>query len=214
MFVHVDPQLFLRRPFLGVMLGTVSLVMWIVLFGILFREYRGFGEAPAPVDLKTIAPPAENHGKWVRVDQPLVVHCDLGIQELNDLPERWIFGRVANTFFIAGIEGSNRNLLLVYDRDATCEDGKRWPMKGVLQEINSRRKSYLSGERFVIPPTADMQLSVDEGPASYRRLMLLGSFLPVLSLVCIVRFWPKWRMQVRQAETAAAFGTVNNPRGF
>jgi predicted RNA-binding protein with RPS1 domain len=46
----------------------------------------------------------------------------------------------------------------------------------------------------------DLQLSVGEGPASYRRIMWYCSFLPVASLICIWRFGPKWRAKVRQSE--------------
>ena len=121
----------------------------------------------------------------------MVVHCDLSTQEVKEPPESWFFGRVAETFFIAGIEGSDRSLLLVYDGDADYE--KDQTMEGVLEEINSRRRSYLAGGGFVFPPKTELQQSVDEGPASYRQLMILFTFLPLLSIFWMVRFWPKER---------------------
>jgi hypothetical protein len=172
MFVHLDPRLFERRPFLGILLGAGSLALWIFLFAMLFHEYRGFGETPASVDLSKIMPPAENHGKWVRIEQALSVHCSLGIQEAKDPPESWFFGRIDQTMFMAGIEGSDRNLLLVYAGDVRCGDVSKEPLVGVLEEINSRRRSHLVQGRFVFPPKADLQLSVGEGPASYRRMMI------------------------------------------
>ena len=100
----------------------------------------------------------------------MVVHCDLSTQEVKEPPESWFFGRVAETFFIAGIEGSDRSLLLVYDGDADYENLKDQTMEDVLEEINSRRRSYPAGGGFVFPPK--LQQSVDEGPASYRQLMI------------------------------------------
>jgi len=108
-------------------------------------------------------------------------------------PESWFFGRVAETFFIAGIEGSDRSLLLVYDGDADYENLKDQTMEGVCEEINSRHRSYLAGGGFVFPPKTELQQSVDEGPASYRQLMILCTFLPLLSIFWMVRFWPKER---------------------
>jgi len=166
----------------------------------LFQEYRGFGNTPASVDLNKVVPPTENHGQWVRIDQTLLVHCQLSAQEQRQPPDSWFFGRIENTFFIASIAGSNRNLLLVYDGDVNCEDAKNQTIVGVLEELNSRRRSYLGGGGFVFPPGTDMQLSVGDGPESYRRLMMWGMFLPLVSIFCIVWFWPKWRAQVRRSE--------------
>jgi hypothetical protein len=123
----------------------------------------------------------------------MVVHCDLSTQEVKEPPESWFFGRVAETFFIAGIEGSDRSLLLVYDGDADYENLKDQTMEGVCEEINSRHRSYLAGGGFVFPPKTELQQSVDEGPASYRQLMILCTFLPLLSIFWMVRFWPKER---------------------
>ena len=66
----------------------------------------------------------------------MVVHCDLSTQEVKEPPESWFFGRVAETFFIAGIEGSDRSLLLVYDGDADYENLKDQTMEDVLEQIN------------------------------------------------------------------------------
>ena len=111
-----------------------------------------------------------NHGRALRSQHP-------GGQEP---PESWFFGRVAETFFIAGIEGSDRSLLLVYDGDADYENLKDQTMEGVCEEINSRHRSYLAGGGFVFPPKTELQQSVDEGPASYRQLMILCTVLAVI----------------------------------
>ena len=148
------------------------------------------------------------------IDQTMVVHCDLSTQEVKEPPESWFFGRVAETFFIAGIEGSDRSLLLVYDGDADYENLKDQTMEGVLEEINSRRRSYLAGGGFVFPPKTELQQSVDEGPASYRQLMILCTFLPLLSIFWIVRFWPKWREQVKRSENPTTLSDPYTPSAF
>ena len=204
MFVHVNSEWFVRRPVRTVVLGVIALAVWSVLVLMLFREYRGFGSTPAHIDLNKIVPPAENHGKWVQIDQSLHLRCDLTWQEVRQPPESWFLGGIDQTFFVASIEGGERNLLLVYEGDVHCGNAQKRPLEGVLEEINSRRRSYLSGENFVFPSRTDLQLSVGEGPASYRKLLLWSSFLPVISIFLIIRFWPKWRAEIRRSEDLTA----------
>ena len=117
--------------------------------------------------------------------------------------------------FAAGIEGSDRSLLLVYNGDVHCADVSRQPLTGVLEQINSRRRSYMMSEGFEFPPRTDVQLSVGEGPATYRTLMMWASILPLASILLIVRFWPKWRRQVRQSEDLTATLTARyTPKAF
>ena len=200
MFVHVDTKAFERRPFLGVALGIGSLALWTVLGVIIFQEYKGFGKTPARVDLNTVAPPHENHGNWVEVRQPLVLHCNLNLQQLREPPESWLFGKVEQTFFMADAIGLNRTVLMVYDGDVRCAEAAKKPLIGVLEELNSRRRRYLTANGLAIPAGADLELMVGDGPANYRKIMLECSFLPLLSIFIIWHFWPKWRAQVRRAE--------------
>lgn len=200
MFVHIDQRWFEAKPIRGVVLGLLGVAMWVVLSGIMFREYRGFGKTPVVIDLKTVAAPPENHGQWVRVDEPLLVNCAFTTQQENNPPERWIFGRIDETFFVVGIEESDRHLLLVYHGDAHCDATYRRPLEGVLQEINSRRRTFLSGGGFTFPPQTNMQLEIGDGPASYRKLMAWSLIIPLASLLLIQRYGRKWRMQVKQGE--------------
>jgi hypothetical protein len=89
----------------------------------------------------------------------MVVHCDLSTQEVKEPPESWFFGRVAETFFIAGIEGSDRSLLLVYDGDADYENLKDQTMEGVL-ERDQLAPSKLSGGRGICLPAEDRAAAV------------------------------------------------------
>jgi hypothetical protein len=130
-----------------------------VLFAMLFREYGGLGNTPARVDLSPIAPPTENHGKWVGSNQTIVVHCDLSTQELKEPPESWFFGRVAETFFIAGIEGSDRELVAGLRRRRRLrepegsDDGRR-------SRRDQLAPSKLSGGRRICLPAEDRAAAV------------------------------------------------------
>ena len=201
MYVHVDNQIFDKRPFLGVLLGLGSLVLWIVVYAFMIREYRGYGKTPEIVDLKSIAPPPETRGRWVKITQPLILDCSVHAQEVRTPPESWLFGKVESTFFTASVVDSSRNMLIVYDGDISCKSVLNQPFVGVLEELNSRRRSYLSSNGFVFPPGTDLQFSLGDGPARSRKLMLMGSFLPLCSIFIIARYWPRWRAKVREAES-------------
>jgi hypothetical protein len=81
-------------------------------------------------------------------------------------------------------------------------------------DVVSRRRSYLAGGGFVFPPKTELQQSVDEGPASYRQLMILCTFLPLLSIFWMVRFWPKWREQVKRSENPTTLSAPYTPSAF
>lgn len=201
MYVHVDNQIFDKRPFLGVLLGVGSLALWIVVYAFMIREYRGYGKTPEVVDLKTIAPPPETRGRWVQITQPLIVNCSAEAQEVRTPPESWLFGRVESTFFIASVVGSSRNMLVVYDGDISCKDFLNQPFVGVLEELNSRRRSYLTASGFTFPPGTDLQFSLGDGPARSRKYMVIGCFLPLCSIFIIARYWPRSRRKAREAES-------------
>ncbi len=204
MFVHIDSRIFDKRPFLGILLGAATLVAWLYFGGVVYAEYKGMGSVPAIVDLSKVVAPPENHGKWVRIDQAVSVHCDLTYQQVQYPPESWIFGRVDETFFVASIDRSDRNVLLVHGGELSCGDASRNPLEGVLEEINSRRRATLTGGGLTFPPHTDIQLSLGESPATYRKILLLGSFLPCISIACIVLYVRKWRAKVRQEENLSA----------
>lgn len=201
MFVHVDPQLFEKRPFFLIVLAMVGLIVWIVLVGFLYREYRGFGPTPASVDLNTVLPPAENHGQWVAIQQALLIRCSPHLQEIRQPPESWMFGRVDQTMFVATIEGSGRGLLLVQNGDISCKEVADRPMVGVLEEISPYWRGEINGAGVSVPPRTDLQLSLGEGPASYRKMFVISLFFPVICVFLLMRAWPKWRAQVNQRES-------------
>jgi hypothetical protein len=200
MYIHVDNRIFEKWPLLGVLLGVSSLVLWIVIYVMVYREYRGYGNSPEIVDLKTIAPPPEDLGKWAQITQPIKINCGLSMQEIKSPPESWLFGRVESTFFIAAVEGSKRNVLIIYEGDISCDGVAKQPFVGVLEELNPRRRSYLTSNGYTLPANTDMQFSLGDGPARTRKLMLIGCFLPLGSIFIIWRFWPRWRAQVQKAE--------------
>lgn len=203
MYVHVDEQIFDKRPVLGLLLGAVTLVFFLALYVALYREYRGFGKVPEEVDLKTIVPPRQDHGKWVRITQPLELRCGRGIQELRGLEERWFFGKVSDTYYLASVNGSDRSVLLNYEGDTTCEGMSHMEITGVLEELTARRREVLSGEGFLFPDNGVvMELCLSCSPRQLRSLLLWSSFIPIVGLYFVVRYGRKYRQQIEARKSA------------
>jgi hypothetical protein len=203
MYVHVDDQVFEKRPVLGFLLGAFTIVLFMVLYVVLYREYKGFGKVPEVVNLKTILPPRQDHGKWVRITQPLELRCDRGIQELRGLEERWFFGKVSDTYYLASVSGSDRSVLLNYEGDTTCEGMSHMEMTGVLEELTARRREVLAGEGFLFPDSGVvMQLCLSCSPRQLRNLLWWSSFIPLVGLYFVVRYGRKYRQQVEARKWA------------
>lgn len=62
MYFHIDQRIFETRPVLGLLLGAVTMVLTLVIYGVLYGEYKSFGKVPEEVDLKTVVPPRQDHG--------------------------------------------------------------------------------------------------------------------------------------------------------
>jgi hypothetical protein len=62
MYVHVNQQIFEKRPVLGLLLGAFTLVFILLIWGALYHEYKGFGKVPEEVDFEGDHPTAA--GSW------------------------------------------------------------------------------------------------------------------------------------------------------
>lgn len=198
--MYIPEFIFERRPILGVLLGILGLAFSLVAYHLVEREYRGFGKTPEPVDLKTIAPPPELHGKWVVVTQPLKIHCE-PVEIENQLDHQLLFGRVQSTYFLADVEGSQRYVILERHRKAACDDVRRPPFVGVLTEVNPRLHSTLEYRGMVFPYNKlTMLLCLSCGPADSKQYLLLFPIIAAMSIWLIVRFWRKHQQLVRLRE--------------
>jgi len=155
----------------------------------LFREYRGLGNTPATVDLSQIAPPTEDHEKWVGSTKPgraLRSQHPGGQGATGKLALRQShrdFLHRGNWRFRSQLVGGLGRRRRLREPEGS-DDGRR------SRTDQSRVRSYLAGGGFVFPPKTELQQSVDEGPAGYRQVMILCTFLPLFSMFWIVRFWP------------------------
>jgi hypothetical protein len=211
-FVHVDPTLFERRPFLAVILGIALLALLVCALTVVYSEYRAFGKTPEIVDLRTIDAPPQDHGKWVRVTQPVTIDCNNGAQEQREYPERWLFGKVEDTLFAASIPGSDRTLLLEYDGDIRCDALAQMEKIGVLEELSPRRRWFLGGGALVLPRNGVvLKLCLSCGPAQSRQILIWGSALLILPLFVIQRYWTKYRRKL-ELEAAKTVGAI--PSGY
>lgn len=197
MFVHIDAQFFERRPGTGLAFGVVTLAIFAWLWIGVFLEYKGLGTYPEMVDLKTIPPPRPDHGKWVRVAEAVQIDCRNGVQELNSWEQRFLFGRVRETYYVARLSNSSRLLLLEYDGDAGCQVISRLPLSGVLEELRALRRNSLQEEGLALPANGTvLKLCLTCNPLGEKRLLLYFLILPVLSGYFIVRYGRKYRQQI------------------
>lgn len=203
MYVHINQRIFETPPVLGLLLGAVTMVLTLVIYGVLYGEYKAFGKVPEEVDLKTVVPPRQDHGRWVRITQPLALRCDHGIQELRDWEEQWLFGKVSDTYYLSQVRGSDRSVLLDYEGDTTCEGMSHMKMTGVLEELTARRREVMAGEGFLFPSSGVvMQLCLSCSPRQLRNLLLWSSLIPVASLYLMIRYGRKYRQQIEARKWA------------
>jgi hypothetical protein len=195
--VCVPHEIFERKPILGVLLGVAGLGLSLVAYYVVQREYRSWGKTPVPADLKTVTPPPELHGQWVKVTQPLRIDCQ-PFEIENQAEHQLLFGRVESTYFLAKIEGSERFVILERRRKANCEDVQRAPYVGVLTDVNSRLRSTLESKGMVFPDRKMMMLlCLSCGPREARELLVCFLILMGLSAWMIARFWRKHQRMVR-----------------
>lgn len=189
--MYVPHEIFERKPLLGFLVGAVSLIFCLFAFLVLLREYLDFGRSPQKVDLTTVVPPSEMHGKWVEVTQPLKIHCEP--IEIENQPEHQLFfGRVQSTNFVAEISRSPRFVVLQRSKKATCDDVTAAPLIGVLTELNPALRGSLVGRGMALPRNSlAMLLCLSCGPADSRTYLLLLSILIAASLWLTSRSWRK-----------------------
>lgn len=190
--MHIPLEIFERKPLLGLLLGITGLTMSLILFAMVAREFRGFGKSPEGVDLRTITPPPEMRGKWVRVTQPLKIYCE-PVEVENQLEHQLLFGRVESTYFLAEIEGSQRFVVLQRHKKASCNDVRRAPFVGVLTEINPRLRSTLEGRGMVFPYNKlAMLLCLSCGPEDSKKYLIIFPIMMAASLWLMNRYWRKY----------------------
>lgn len=208
MYVHINQEVLDRRPLLFLLLGAGTLVFMLVVYGVLYREYAGFGKAPEEVDLKTVVPPRQNHDRWVRITQPLVLQCDRGIRES-------FLGKVGSTYYLARLSGSDRSVLLEYEGDTTCEAMSRMEMTGMLEELTPRRREVLSRDGFFSPSSGVvMQLCFTCNPRQFRNRVLLSGFIPLVALYLVFHNGKKYRKQMKSRKWIELRKRESDSTGF
>jgi hypothetical protein len=197
--VYVPPEVFQRKPLLGLLLGTVSLAFGALGFIVVAREYRGFGNSPQSVDLKTVAIPPEMQGKWVRVTQTLKVRCQ-AVEVDNQPDHQLLFGRVESTYFPAEIEGSKRLVVLQRHKNAVCDDVRRPPFVGVLSELNPQLRKTLEGGGMLLAYGQPMLLCLSCGPEDSKKFLIFFPVLMAVSLWLMNRSWQRYLHKVALRE--------------
>jgi len=213
MFVHVDAQVFERRPLLGVALGAVGLCL--ALFGIWFmlEQSRMFGKEPQVVEVDQAVPPPPHFdiGTWVHLRGALQMRCGEVVQWRRNPPESWIFGKIESTYIPASNVSGDRFFLLQFDKDVNCQTMPKGPLIGVLTPVNSRLKATLSDAGLNFPRTKipPMLFEIGWGPARTRSYLCFFVLFACMCLWMMKRYWRKHELAKNPERTfAAAAGRI------
>ena len=199
MFVHVDAEIFERRPMLGVGLGVLGLIVSGLLTFYVVRQLAAFGAEPEAMDVAQVAPPPLDFwetGRWVSLSGPMVLSCREIIQTRSDLMESIIFGKIRASYIPARDPARQRFFLLEYKGDMDCARAAKLPLQGLLVAVNSRLLATLKrgGLEFPVGMAVPYMLfTVGEGPEAYRKYAGFCALMCWVSLWCVARYLKKYR---------------------
>ena len=95
-YVHVDPSTLQARPWIGALIGLAGVVFFFWMSSVFWAEYGVLNRQREP-DRLTLAEATavvpRSH-RWVTLTDGLT-QCELAQRSLRNVPERWLFGRVA-----------------------------------------------------------------------------------------------------------------------
>lgn len=169
MYVHVDPELLERKPWIGVLIGLVG----VVVFGLMFGAFRGerrrlsSQQAPEEVTPATAALTDARPRRWVRLSGGRW-DCARSLVERRRVPERWLFGDVEAVYVPVVDERGHRVLVLKFDKAVECTAISGEPVMGMLVRPGDSiwgggvPKAALGFDPAVV-------VTVGDGPAAARQ---------------------------------------------
>lgn len=130
-FVHVDPQLFERHPWAGVLLGLAGGALAIYMTSTTWDEWRRLEAQgqPRDVTVSTAVLPADGGTLWATLTDG-AWDCAGAVEREHGFPERLLFGRLDETE--VPVLGGPRLLVVKLPAELRCQDAAEQPVTGVL----------------------------------------------------------------------------------
>ncbi len=119
MYVHVDPEVVRRNPWIGVAIGALGTVVftWGALQSMAEATALASTREPAVVTAENATVPAGQRARWVTLRDPRWACGEALVKELG-VPEKWFFGKVDWTQVPVG--GPQRVVVVKFDGAVDC----------------------------------------------------------------------------------------------
>ncbi len=166
MYVHVDPEVVRRNPWIGVAIGLLGTAVftWSALQSKDEAEALARTREPVAITAETATVPGGLRARWVTLCDPRWA-CDEAVVREHGIPEKWFFGRVDWTQVPVG--SSRRVVVVKFDGAVDCramagrdqtgalsrDDGIVWHGGGhVAYDV---RRAHPGAEIFLLKPGVD-----------------------------------------------------------
>lgn len=197
MYVHIDPEVLNRHPWVGVAIGGAGvLLMGFVVRGFWgeYEKFRGAGQ-PREVTIESVAV-ADGETQWVTLREG-IWRCELGVETRRGLVEGWLFGPVENTQMpVIDVSGS-KLVVVKYDGQVPCGQVADRPVTGVVAREGERVwGSGVSARLKKLPHRPPLLvLHANAGPEEAKRSLLLASAFFALFSAFAAYYLKKWRVR-------------------
>jgi hypothetical protein len=215
-YVHVPYEFFERYPLAGVLLGIIGCALFGFFLFHMVEQERAFGPEPEVVRIAEAVPPAGNGdmdvGRWVRLEGPIEVHCQLKQQTRHEWTAALLFGDIDETLIPATDPDQQRLIILAYDGDIDCARASAPPITGLLTVYHRGMFRRLERRGMTLRPRSQvpaMRLELGGGPQKNHKEMALAGGLFLLPVGVIVFFWRKH--QQRSSAEERYPGTIDQP---
>lgn len=195
MYVHVDPELLERKPWIGVLIGLVGVVFFGLMFHAFYAESRRLGSQTAPEDVtpETARLSAVVPRRWVRLSGG-TWQCGRAIVEKRGLPERLVFGRIGHVYVPIRAADGRVSIVAKFEGEVDCASAAALPVTGMLvRPGDSVWGGGVPRRQLGVDP--DFVLTVGDGPAAARGGMQVGGALLLAVALFAAYYLKKWQRQ-------------------
>src|SRR5262245_40568848 len=204
MYVHLDPRLLERRPWIGVAIGAAGIVLFGMMFAAFHREIQRLAGQTAPEDVTpaTLELSDARPRRWVRLVGGRW-DCARSLAQRRRVPERWLFGEVEAVFVPVRDDAGRSLLVLRFDRAVDCAPLAGEPIAGMLARPgDSVWGGAVPKAQLGFAPT--FVLNVDDDPAELRW-MRWGALGFLAAMTGFAGFYlKKWQAQLERRSSLVA----------
>jgi hypothetical protein len=192
MYVHVDPALLERYPWIGVLLGAAGLALGLVLARQMADDSRLFRDrAPERLSLADADALARGERRWVTlVDGEW--RCDARVERERKAPERWLFGRIEETQVPIRDPAGRRLVVVRFAGAIDCPRRAGEEPSGAWERAEGSRLRRVARDILALPhepPPFWLDASLRD---EVERYSWFPAVLSLLGIGILVHFGRKW----------------------